>query len=114
MPNVIGGSNIGDGPTVIGGSNISEEHHHHHDHDEDSLTAPRSFAQTVGDGATTVFAITHNLGTLDTTQEVYNPLTGAAYVPGTDYTVAHTTAAVTTITFAVAPAVGAARVVVKA
>jgi hypothetical protein len=112
MSDVIGGSNIGHGPTVIGGSNISEEHHHDHD----SLAVPaavlRDFAQTVGDGATTVFTVAHGLGTLDTQTSVYNPLTGLEYLP-TAYTVVHNSPTVSTVTFAAAPAAGAARILVQ-
>jgi hypothetical protein len=68
--------------------------------------------QTIGDGATLVFPITHGLGTLDTSESVYNPLTGAVISPPA-YTAVHTSANVTTFTFAAAPAAGAARVVIR-
>jgi hypothetical protein len=109
MPNVIGGSIHGDGPSVIGGS-IGEEHHY----EGVATPAPvRTYAQTIGDGVTTVFAITHNLGTLDTQTQVYNPITGLQ-VPPTAYTAVHTSANVTTLTFTTAPAAGAARAVIEA
>jgi hypothetical protein len=109
----IGGSNIGDGPDTIGGSNISI-----HDHDRSGIgggaPAPvRTFAGTIGDGVTTVFAVTHGLGTLDTQTSVYNPITGTEYLP-TAYTAVHTNPNVTTFTFVAAPAAGAARVVIQA
>jgi hypothetical protein len=71
------------------------------------------YAQTVGDGVTTVFAITHNLGTLDTMNQAYNPITGVN-IPPTAYTAVHTSANVLTVTFGTAPAAGAARFVVDA
>jgi hypothetical protein len=72
-----------------------------------------AYAQTVGDGVTTVFAITHNLGTLDTQSQAYNPITGVN-IPPTAYTAVHTSANVTTVTFTTAPAAGAARFVIEA
>lgn len=71
------------------------------------------YAQTVGDGVTTTFAITHNLGTLDTMNQAYNPLTGVN-IPPTAYTVTHTSPNVLTVVFGTAPAAGAARFVVDA
>jgi len=109
MSDVIGGSIHGDGPSVIGGSIGGR-------HDDDGLTTTpgtvRSYAQTIGDGVTTVFAITHNLGTLDTHQQAYNPLTGLSIAP-TAYTTVHTNPNVDIFTFTAAPAVGAARVVIE-
>jgi len=106
----IGGSNFGDNDT-IGGSNFSG-----------GLGAPgaapvvpavvHTYAGTIGDGVTTVFAVAHNLGTLDTQQQVYNPITGTAVLP-TAYTAVHTSPNVTTFTFVAAPAAGAARVVIQ-
>jgi hypothetical protein len=71
------------------------------------------YAQTVGDGTTTTFAITHNLGTLDTINQAYNPITGVN-IPPTAYTITHTSANVLTAVFTTAPAAGAARFVVDA
>jgi len=59
-----------------------------------------------------VFAVTHNLGTLDTQQQAYNPITGIS-IPPTAYTAVHTSPNVTTFTFVVPPALGAARVVIE-
>jgi hypothetical protein len=73
----------------------------------------RTYAQTFGDGTTLVFPITHNLGTLDTQTQVYNPITGLQVAP-TAYTAVHTSPNVTTLTFTTAPAAGAARVVIEA
>jgi hypothetical protein len=98
-----GGSIHGSPGSVIGGSIGG--------HRDSVAAAPTVFAATVGDGVTTVFPVTHNLGTLDTLQEVYNPLTGAVIAPPA-YTAVHTSANVTTFTFAAAPAAGAARVVI--
>jgi hypothetical protein len=104
MSDVIGGS-ISGGSSTIGGS-IGE-------YVGTTPTTPvrDNYAQTVGDGVTTVFAITHNLGTLDTMSQAYNPITGANILP-TAYTAVHTSANVTTVTFLVAPAAGAARVII--
>jgi hypothetical protein len=104
---VVGGSIEGGNNGVVGGS-INQGGHHDH-----SAGTVRSFAETLGDGVTTVFAVAHNLGTTDTTESVYNPLTGLQIVAPA-VTIAHTSANVTTFTFAVAPAAGAARVVIHA
>ena len=103
----IGGSIHGDGPSVVGGS-IGGEHY------EGIAATPvvHTYAQTIGDGVTTVFAITHNLGTLDTQTQVYNPITGLQ-VPPTAYTAVHTSPNITTLTFLVPPAAGAARAVIQ-
>ena len=110
MSDVIGGSIHGSGPSVIGGSIGGYE---------GTLTpavpaslAGNTYAATIGDGVTTVFAITHDLGTLDTQTQVYNPITGLQVAP-TAYTAVHTSANVTTLTFTTAPAAGAARVVIE-
>ena len=71
------------------------------------------YAQTIGDGTTTVFPITYDLGTQDTIESVYNVSTGAEMYPPA-VTVAHTSANVTTFTFAAAPAANAVRVVIHA
>ena len=107
MSDVIGGSIHGGGPSVIGGS-IGEEYHG----TPTTPVAVHTYAQTFGDGVTTVFAIAHNLGTLDTQTQVYNPITGLQVAP-TAYTAVHTSANVTTLTFTTAPAAGAARVVIQ-
>src|SRR5271168_5405462 len=96
-----GGSIYGDNNASNEGGSIGDPHHHQ------AAQGVASFAETIGDGATTVFAVTDNLGTLDTMQEVYNPLTGATISPPA-YTAVHTSPDVTTFTFAVAPAAGAA------
>ena len=103
--NNTGGSNFGGGESHITGGSIVNA--------PVDITVRLSFAETIGDGTTTVFPITHNLNTLDTMQEVYNPLTGAQ-IPPTAFTVVHTSPNVTTFTFTTAPAAGAARVVIKA
>ena len=74
---------------------------------------PPPHAETIGDGTTTVFPITHNLGTQDTVESVYNVATGAEMYPPA-VTVAHTSANVTTFTFATAPAANAVRVAIHA
>jgi hypothetical protein len=91
MSTVTGGSNYASGPPL----------------------PPEHYAQTVGDGVTTTFAITHNLGTLDTMNQAYNPITGVNIAP-TAYTATHTSPNVLTVVFTTAPAAGAARFVVDA
>jgi hypothetical protein len=111
MGDIHGGSIRGHAPGSITGGSIDFGVGHHHA--PTTPVAVRTYAQTVGDGATTVFAITHNLNTLDTQESAYNPLTGAVIDP-TTYTVVHTSPTVATFTFAAAPAAGAARVVIQA
>jgi hypothetical protein len=72
---------------------------------------PDNYAQTFGDGVTLTFPITHNLGSLDTISQLYNPITGVN-IPPTAYTATHTSPTVTTFTFLVAPALNAARAVI--
>lgn len=107
MSDTVGGSIYGGGPGVVGGSIGGPP--------GAAVTTPiptPKYMQTIGDGATLVFPITHGLGTLDTSESVYNPLTGAVISPPA-YTAVHTSANVTTFTFAAAPAAGAARVVIR-
>jgi len=103
--NTIGGSNFGGGgPGVAPAAGAGA-----------AGIAPglvHTYAGTFGDGVTTVFAVTHNLGTLDTQTQVYNPITGLQVAP-TAYTAVHTSPNVTTLTFIAAPAPGAARVVIE-
>ena len=111
MGDIHGGSIRGRAPGSITGGSIDFGGEHH----SNAPTAPavRTFAETIGDGVTTVFAIAHNLGTLDTQTQAYNPITGLQIAP-TAYTAVHTSPNVTTLTFGVAPAAGAARVVIQA
>ena len=74
---------------------------------------PPPHAVTIGDGTTTVFPITHNLGTQDTVESVYVVATGVELYPPA-VSVAHTSVNVTTFTFATAPAANAVRVVIHA
>jgi hypothetical protein len=122
-----GGSIEGDNNASNIGGSIGKKHHHHddddddHDHHRDSVTAPTTdtatyFGETLPtDGVTLAFPVTHNLGTRDTVESVYNPITGLEYTYGVaagDYTVIHTSDNVTTFVFVTAPAPGAANVVI--
>lgn len=69
----------------------------------------RKHVSNVGDNiASTVFAITHNLGTRDVTVQVFDNSTYETV----EVDVARTSTAVTTVTFAVAPSANAYRVVI--
>jgi hypothetical protein len=107
MSTVVGGSIAGgSGSSVVGGSIGGPA-------TPVVPLPPERYAQTFGDGVTLVFPITHNLGTLDTMSQLYNPLTGINIQPST-YVATHTSPNVTTFTFLVPPAVGAARAVIDA
>lgn len=70
----------------------------------------RSFAQTVGDGAATSFAIAHGLGTRDVVVQVYQAATPFEQVWAT---VRRTTIDAIDVVFATAPTTGQYRVVVQ-
>lgn len=74
----------------------------------DTTVAVRKFAATIGDGATTAITVTHNLNTLDTTEEIYTVAGGAKV----ECDITHATVNTTTFTFATAPAANAYRVIV--
>lgn len=76
----------------------------------DTTVVVRKFAVLIGDGATTAITVTHNLGTRDCEVAVYDAATFAEII--TD--IARTTINTLTVTFAVAPASNAYRVVVQA
>ena len=76
----------------------------------DLAVVVRKFAVTIGDGVATAITVTHNLGTIDTTVAIFDSATPFAEI---EADVAHPAAGNTVvITFAVAPAAGAYRVVV--
>lgn len=78
----------------------------------DKINAPQGalkHAESIGDGTSTVFTVTHNMGTRDVQVQVFQTATPYAQVE-TD--VELTTANEATIRFAVAPSSGAYRVVV--
>jgi len=68
----------------------------------------RKYVSNVGNSASTVFALTHNLGTRDVTVQVFDNST----YESVEVDVARTSTTVVTITFAVAPSTNAYRVVV--
>ena len=68
----------------------------------------RKFVTSIGDGAATAIAVTHNLGTKDVTVQVYDAATDQTVE--TDVT--RTSTSVVTIGFATAPASGAYKVVI--
>jgi len=69
-----------------------------------------SFAETIGDGVTLTYPVTHGLGTLDTVESVYNTLTGLEVLCA----IAHTSTEITTFIFSIPPALNSVRVVIKA
>lgn len=75
----------------------------------DTTIATRKYAVTFGDGSTTSYTITHNLGTQDVVATIYNAATPFAEV---DCDVSHATVNTLTLAFAVAPASNSLRVVV--
>lgn len=76
----------------------------------DTAVVVRKFAANIGTGAATAIAVTHNLGTRDITWSVYDASTFAFVMVDGVATDANTL----TLTFAVAPASNAYRVVVHA
>lgn len=74
----------------------------------DTAVAVRKAAGTIGDGASTAYVVTHNLATLDVTVGVFLVADGSEI----DVDIARTSTNAVTITFAVAPASNAYRVVV--
>ena len=70
----------------------------------------KKYAATIGDGSSTTFAVTHNLNSLDALVNVYRVSTGETVIVDT----LRTGVNAVQITFAVAPAAGAYRVVVVA
>ena len=68
----------------------------------------KKYSANVGNSASTVFALTHNLGTRDVTVQVFD---NATY-ESVEVDVVRTSTTVVTITFAVAPSTNAYRVVV--
>jgi len=69
----------------------------------------RKYAVAIGDGATTTYTVTHNLGTKDVVVQVYETASPFAQV---EVDVLHTSTSALTINFAAAPASGAYKVVV--
>lgn len=90
---------VASGGVLVGGSGLSI----------DTSIVPKKYAATIGDGSTTAIVVTHNLGTLDTTESVYVTGAGGAEV---ECDVTHTSTNTTTFTFATAPASNAYRVVI--
>lgn len=76
----------------------------------DTAVAVRKFAANIGNGAATSIAVPHNLGTRDITWDCYDSATFADVIVDAVRTDANTL----TLTFAVAPASNAYRVVVHA
>lgn len=74
----------------------------------DTSIVPKKYAASIGDGATTAITVTHNLGTLDTTEAVYANSGGAEI----ECDVTHATTNTTTFTFATAPTSNQYRVVI--
>jgi len=68
----------------------------------------RKYVVNVGNSASTVFALTHNLGTRDVTVQVFDNSTYETV----EVDIARTSTTVTTVTFAVAPSTDAYRVVI--
>ena len=75
----------------------------------DTTVVARKFAQTLGDGSTTSFTVTHNLGTQDVMMQVRQTANPFAEV---ECDMAATSATTSTISFASAPATGAYRVLI--
>ncbi len=69
----------------------------------------KSYAADIGDGSTTAIAVTHNLGTRDVIVQVYDAATYETVL----CEVVRTSTSVVTLTFAVAPASNAYRVVIR-
>lgn len=74
----------------------------------DHSIIPQKYSATIGDGSTTAIAVTHNLGTRDVITTIYDASTFAVVFAD----VVNTSTTVVTVTFAVAPASNAYRVVV--
>ncbi len=75
----------------------------------DTAVVARKYAQNIGNGSSTSIAVTHGLGTRDVTVTVFDNSTFAEVIPD----IVHTDANNVTLTFAVAPASNAYRVVVQ-
>lgn len=76
----------------------------------DFAVVVKKFAANIGDGSTTAIVVTHNLGTRDIEVTVYDAATFDEVLADVN----HTTTNTATITFAVAPASNAYRVVIQA
>lgn len=74
----------------------------------DTAVAVRKYAVSIGNGALTSIAVTHNLGTRDVTVGVYDNTTFEEVIPD----IVHTDVNNVTLTFATAPAASAYRAVV--
>jgi len=117
-----GGSIYGDNNSSNEGGSIGKRHEHdEHEHRDDPVDPPASTvvgfaAQLPTDGFTLAFPVVHGLGTRDTIEQAWNPLTGVQYLPGViagTFSVIHTSLNTTTFLFvAPAPAPGAVRVVI--
>ena len=103
--NIVGGSIYGNNEASNIGGSIGGYY------GSDPVTGVTSYAQTVGDGTTTVFSIVHNLGTADNESQAYNPISGASISPSV-YSSVRNGPNQTTFTFTTAPAAGAARIVI--
>jgi hypothetical protein len=75
----------------------------------DTAIVVRKYAANFGDGSTTSIAITHSLGSKDCQVNVFDNTSNAEEYPD----VVHTSTTVVTLTYAVAPASAAKRVVVQ-
>lgn len=73
----------------------------------DHSVVAEKFAVSIGDGVTLTYTVTHNLGTLDITTEVFDNGTGAKVIVDT----VHATTNTITLTFATAPTTNQYRVV---
>lgn len=67
------------------------------------------YAQSFGDGVLTSITITHNLGTVDVSVQVYENATGLPIIP---LTMTRTSASVVTMTFTLAPTSNQYRIIV--
>jgi hypothetical protein len=74
----------------------------------DTTVVARKYAVSIGDGSTTIYTVTHNLGTLDVQSTVYNNSTGEVV----EADIIHNTTNTITVGFAAAPASSAYRVAV--
>jgi hypothetical protein len=74
-----------------------------------TLSLPRKFTQTIGDGAALTYAVTHNIGTIACATQVFYTATPFSEV---ECEVVRTSANVITFNFNVAPASGALTVVI--
>lgn len=77
------------------------------------ITGSQYYATPLGDGTSTSYTVTHNLGTADLHLSLFDSATHRLLANGIDYTASATSSSVVSVTFPTAPSTGGARAVIS-